>query len=98
MAGLAEAQVELLDVGIVGELGGRPLEDDAARFDDVAAVRDGAGTAGGLAAPPPRGNTPTPRPTAGAASRSDGSSRSSRGGCATSARPIASICCSPPDR
>src|ERR1044071_5695982 len=48
MAGLAEAQVELLDVGVVGELGGRALEDDAARFDDVATVRNRKGAMGVL--------------------------------------------------
>src|SRR4051812_41523597 len=40
MAGLAEAEVELLDVGVADELGGGAFEDDAPGFDDVAAVRD----------------------------------------------------------
>src|SRR5438309_5038067 len=47
-AGLAEAEVELADVVVAAQLGGRTVEDDPAVLHDVAVIRDAQGHLGVL--------------------------------------------------
>src|SRR5688572_18379948 len=47
-ADLGQAQIELLDVGVVAQGGGRPFQDDAPVLHDVAVLGDGQGQGGVL--------------------------------------------------
>ena len=99
------AQVGPLHVPVRQEVSADPSQDDPAGLEDVAAVRDAEGGPGvlldeedgaalGAGCPDVRKMSCT---TSGA-SPMDGSSSMSSQGRAMSAPPMASICCSPPER